>query len=80
MLVAIATDFNHAGSQVGFSRPVQEEDIWRFDKHRLVAYKSAILQEYFYQRCPDELRPAHLRSSPLSMFTTFERADIRLRS
>ncbi len=37
--------------QLGFSRQIEDEDIWRLDDKRLVAYRSRVLQDEFNKQC-----------------------------
>ncbi|KAI0929440.1 hypothetical protein AcV7_005292 [Taiwanofungus camphoratus] len=49
--------------KVGFSRPLQKEDLWQLPTERLTGALSDVVERNFYERCPPEQRPPHLRSS-----------------
>ncbi|KAK7454037.1 hypothetical protein VKT23_011548 [Stygiomarasmius scandens] len=46
---------------VGFSRPLEKEDLWELPPDRLTAQLSDRLEHNFFSRCPPEQRPWHLR-------------------
>ncbi|KAI0071668.1 multidrug resistance-associated ABC transporter [Panus rudis PR-1116 ss-1] len=47
--------------QVGFSRPIQKDDLWELPPTKLTETLSHRIEKGFYARCPPEQRPAHLR-------------------
>jgi hypothetical protein len=46
--------------KTGYSRTLQEEDVWRLDEAKRCQNASDRLERYFYARCPSVFRPAHL--------------------
>lgn len=48
------------GDQVGYSRPIEKEDVWRLDDKRLTASISSRLEQNFFSRVPPSKRPLHL--------------------
>lgn len=46
---------------VGFSRPLQKEDLWQLPPDRLTGNLSDEVERAFYDRCAPEQRPAFLR-------------------
>ncbi|KAJ7607493.1 multidrug resistance-associated ABC transporter [Roridomyces roridus] len=47
--------------QVGFSRPLEKEDLWELPPHWLTAQSADALERNFYPRCPPEKRPRTFR-------------------
>ncbi|KAJ6578750.1 multidrug resistance-associated ABC transporter [Mycena vulgaris] len=47
---------------VGFSRPLEKEDLWELPSSRLTAATTDALEANFYPRCPPEQRPSAFRS------------------
>ncbi|KAE9399630.1 multidrug resistance-associated ABC transporter [Gymnopus androsaceus JB14] len=47
---------------VGFSRPLQKDDLWSLPSERLTANVSDKIETNFFQRCPPSERPRHLRA------------------
>ncbi|KAL4252214.1 ATP-binding cassette transporter C [Abortiporus biennis] len=43
---------------VGFSRPLEKEDLWQLPNGRLTSNLSNTLEANFYKRCPPDRRPA----------------------
>ncbi|KAH8103346.1 multidrug resistance-associated ABC transporter [Cristinia sonorae] len=52
--------------QVGFSRPLEKEDLWQLPSRNLTDSLSSTLEANFYERCPPEKRPAFLRNNDAS--------------
>ncbi|KAJ7580556.1 multidrug resistance-associated ABC transporter [Mycena floridula] len=48
---------------VGFSRPLEKEDLWELPPGRLTASITGKVERNFYALCPPEKRPAFLRDS-----------------
>lgn len=46
---------------VGFTRPLQKEDLWQLPDDKLTANLSKELEVNFYARCAPEKRPPHIR-------------------
>ncbi|THU93933.1 multidrug resistance-associated ABC transporter [Dendrothele bispora CBS 962.96] len=46
---------------VGYSRPLEKEDLWELPHDRLTAQLSDRVEFSFFSRCPPEKRPWHLR-------------------
>ncbi|KAJ9097158.1 hypothetical protein QFC21_004827 [Naganishia friedmannii] len=46
--------------KTGYTRPLEEKDVWRLDDDRLTKTLSDQLEHNFYIRCPPSRRPAHL--------------------
>ncbi|KDQ52618.1 hypothetical protein JAAARDRAFT_40221 [Jaapia argillacea MUCL 33604] len=46
---------------VGFSRPLEKEDLWELPPDRLTANIAEVVQRNFYARCPPEKRPHAFR-------------------
>ncbi|TCD67438.1 hypothetical protein EIP91_012410 [Steccherinum ochraceum] len=49
--------------QVGFSRPLEKEDLWQLPHRNLSDTLSDSIEINFYERCPPEQRPPFLRHS-----------------
>ncbi|KAF9067926.1 multidrug resistance-associated ABC transporter [Rhodocollybia butyracea] len=47
---------------VGFSRPLEKEDLWQLPPARQTANVTDKVEANFYQRCPPDHRPRHLRA------------------
>ncbi|EJU01834.1 hypothetical protein DACRYDRAFT_22209 [Dacryopinax primogenitus] len=47
---------------VGYTRPIEEDDLWELDDARLAHTVADKLEQNFYSRCPPEKRPAFLRA------------------
>ncbi|CAG7850245.1 Canalicular multispecific organic anion transporter 1 AltName: Full=ATP-binding cassette sub-family C member 2; AltName: Full=Canalicular multidrug resistance protein; AltName: Full=Multidrug resistance-associated protein 2 [Serendipita indica DSM 11827] len=47
--------------RVGFSRPLEVDDLWVLDDPRLSENLGARLERNFYERCPPEKRPRHIQ-------------------
>ncbi|KAH9950728.1 multidrug resistance-associated ABC transporter [Amylocystis lapponica] len=47
--------------KVGFSRPLEKEDLWQLPPQRLTDHLSTTIERSFYDRCPPHQRPAFLR-------------------
>ncbi|KAJ7459489.1 multidrug resistance-associated ABC transporter [Mycena galericulata] len=45
--------------EVGFSRPLEKEDLWELPDWRLTDQTTDALEAKFYPRCPPHQRPAH---------------------
>ncbi|KAH8103355.1 multidrug resistance-associated ABC transporter [Cristinia sonorae] len=52
--------------KVGFSRPLQKEDLWQLPERQLTDSITRTVEAKFYQRCPPEQRPPHMRSAGTS--------------
>ncbi|TFY55007.1 hypothetical protein EVJ58_g8525 [Rhodofomes roseus] len=50
--------------QVGFSRPLEKEDLWELPAERLTDPLTDELERNFYKRCPPEKRPRSRRKTP----------------
>ncbi|EMD36548.1 hypothetical protein CERSUDRAFT_115579 [Gelatoporia subvermispora B] len=50
--------------KVGFSRPLQKEDLWQLPDIRLTHNLSDRVERNFYERCAPEKRPAFMRQEP----------------
>lgn len=48
---------------VGFSRPLEKDDLWELPVKRLTATLANRVEDNFYARCPPEKRPPHYRTS-----------------
>ncbi|KAJ7284389.1 multidrug resistance-associated ABC transporter [Mycena rebaudengoi] len=48
---------------VGFSRPLEKDDLWELPKPHLTGPTTDALEAHFYARCPPEQRPAFLRAA-----------------
>ncbi|KAJ4474268.1 multidrug resistance-associated ABC transporter [Lentinula aciculospora] len=46
---------------VGFSRPLEKDDLWQLPSARLTANVTDRIETNFFQRCPPDHRPRHLR-------------------
>ncbi|KAJ3982865.1 multidrug resistance-associated ABC transporter [Lentinula detonsa] len=46
---------------VGFSRPLEKDDLWQLPSTRLTANVTDRIETNFFQRCPPDQRPRHLR-------------------
>ncbi|KAJ3720533.1 multidrug resistance-associated ABC transporter [Lentinula raphanica] len=46
---------------VGFSRPLEKDDLWQLPPARLTANVTDRIESHFFQRCPPDHRPRHLR-------------------
>ncbi|KAF8884421.1 ATP-dependent bile acid permease [Gymnopilus junonius] len=51
--------------EVGFSRPLQEDDFWELPRARLTATLSDEVENNFYRRCPPEKRPRSMKLSDI---------------
>ncbi|KAJ7607370.1 multidrug resistance-associated ABC transporter [Roridomyces roridus] len=49
--------------EVGFSRPLEKEDLWELPPHRLTAQAAETLESNFYLRCPPDQRPSAFRDA-----------------
>ncbi|THG96760.1 hypothetical protein EW026_g5132 [Hermanssonia centrifuga] len=58
---------------VGFSRPLQKEDLWQLEQERRTATLSEQVERNFYARCSPEQRPVALHKSPALHNTFFWR-------
>ncbi|PCH38966.1 ATP-dependent bile acid permease [Wolfiporia cocos MD-104 SS10] len=47
--------------QVGFSRPLQKEDLWQLPHDELTVSLTDVVERNFYARCPPEKRPRFLK-------------------
>ncbi|KAJ7353075.1 multidrug resistance-associated ABC transporter [Mycena albidolilacea] len=47
--------------EVGFSRPLEKEDLWELPQSRLTANTTDALEAVYYPRCPPEVRPRAYR-------------------
>ncbi|PPQ74022.1 hypothetical protein CVT26_006961 [Gymnopilus dilepis] len=47
--------------EVGYSRPLQEDDFWELPRARLTSTLSDKVEKNFYERCPPEKRPRYMR-------------------
>ncbi|KAF7760155.1 hypothetical protein Agabi119p4_10831 [Agaricus bisporus var. burnettii] len=45
---------------VGYSRPLEKEDLWELQNHDHTSPITDRIEEHFYARCPPDLRPHHL--------------------
>ncbi|KAJ7658502.1 multidrug resistance-associated ABC transporter [Mycena rosella] len=50
---------------VGFSRPLEKEDLWELPESRSTAATTDALEANFYPRCPPEQRPAAFRDQSI---------------
>ncbi|KAJ7753347.1 multidrug resistance-associated ABC transporter [Mycena maculata] len=50
---------------VGFSRPLQKDDLWQLPPDRLTEFLSDQFERTYYARFPFEERPLYLQSAPL---------------
>lgn len=50
--------------QTGYTKPIEEDDVWHLDDARLTKTLSDKLERNFFDRCPPSRRPAHLGGSP----------------
>ncbi|KAJ7591654.1 multidrug resistance-associated ABC transporter [Mycena floridula] len=48
---------------VGFSRPLQEDDLWQLPRDRQTDALTAKFEYQFYRRCPPEKRPRFIRET-----------------
>ncbi|KAJ7284355.1 multidrug resistance-associated ABC transporter [Mycena rebaudengoi] len=48
---------------VGFSRPLEKDDLWELPEPHLTGPTTDALEAHFYARCPPDQRPAFLRSA-----------------
>lgn len=48
--------------KTGYSRTLQEEDVWSLDEAKKCQNASDRLERYFYARCPSHLRPSQMVS------------------
>ncbi|KAJ7207028.1 hypothetical protein C8J57DRAFT_1484714 [Mycena rebaudengoi] len=48
---------------VGFSRPLEKDDLWELPEPHLTGPTTDALEAHFYARCPPDWRPAFLRSA-----------------
>ncbi|KAF9044293.1 multidrug resistance-associated ABC transporter [Panaeolus papilionaceus] len=48
---------------VGFSRPLEEDDFWELPPHRLTSVLTDRIETNFYERCAPEKRPAFMRDT-----------------
>ncbi|KAJ3915478.1 multidrug resistance-associated ABC transporter [Lentinula edodes] len=46
---------------VGFSRPLEKDDLWQLPSARLTGNVTDRIEKNFFQRCPPDQRPRHLR-------------------
>ncbi|KAL4258198.1 ATP-binding cassette transporter C, partial [Pleurotus pulmonarius] len=51
---------------VGFSRPIQLDDLWELPPNRRTAHLTTLVQNIFYSRCPPDKRPDFLRREETS--------------
>ncbi|CCO27199.1 Multidrug resistance-associated protein 1 AltName: Full=ATP-binding cassette sub-family C member 1 [Rhizoctonia solani AG-1 IB] len=49
--------------RVGWTRPLESEDLWEFDVKRQASVSGDRVEQLFYERCPPRKRPPHMRSS-----------------
>ncbi|KAJ7730232.1 multidrug resistance-associated ABC transporter [Mycena maculata] len=56
--------------EVGFSRPLEKDDLWELPEPRLTAQTTDALEKNFYPRCPPEQRPRVFRESEESVAET----------
>ncbi|KAM0755919.1 ATP-dependent bile acid permease [Meredithblackwellia eburnea MCA 4105] len=56
--------------KVGYSRPLEKEDLWALPESRLADTIGTELEYNFYSRVPPERRPRHLRDQILSRTTS----------
>ncbi|KAF7297335.1 Multidrug resistance-associated ABC transporter protein [Mycena indigotica] len=49
---------------VGFSRPLEKDDLWELPTDRLTGATADVLEARFYSRCPPEQRPSAFRDTP----------------
>ncbi|KAJ7123626.1 multidrug resistance-associated ABC transporter [Mycena epipterygia] len=63
--------------EVGFSRPLEKEDLWELPEARLTGATTDALEASFYPRCPPEKRPNTFRvkSTGLVVETVSEKPD-----
>ncbi|KAK7050453.1 oligomycin resistance ATP-dependent permease YOR1 [Favolaschia claudopus] len=47
--------------EVGFSRPLEKDDLWQLPQSRLTADTTDALEAFYYPRCPPEVRPKTYR-------------------
>ncbi|KAJ7832830.1 multidrug resistance-associated ABC transporter [Mycena leptocephala] len=60
---------------VGFSRPLEKEDLWELPESRLTANTTDALEANFYPRCPPDVRPIAYR--PNSNESVAETASVQ---
>ncbi|KAK4702568.1 hypothetical protein P7C70_g3660, partial [Phenoliferia sp. Uapishka_3] len=60
--------------KIGYSRPLEKEDLWELDVARQASTIGLELEKNFYDRVPLQRRPRHLR--PSSTSTSGEKVDI----
>ncbi|KAF4621625.1 hypothetical protein D9613_012586 [Agrocybe pediades] len=49
--------------EVGYSRPLEKEDLWELPNARLTSTIANAVEKNFYMRCPPEKRPRYMRDS-----------------
>ncbi|KAF8160432.1 hypothetical protein K438DRAFT_1985689 [Mycena galopus ATCC 62051] len=50
--------------EVGFSRPLEKDDLWALPEARLTANTTDALEAFYFPRCPPEVRPRAYRGQP----------------
>ncbi|KAF5310093.1 hypothetical protein D9619_010353 [Psilocybe cf. subviscida] len=52
---------------VGYSRPLEKEDFWELPNSKLTSTITDNVELNFYNRCPPEKRPRHMRASDVEL-------------
>ncbi|KAJ7457054.1 multidrug resistance-associated ABC transporter [Mycena latifolia] len=60
---------------VGFSRPLEKDDLWELPESRLTATTTDALEANFYPRCPPEQRPSAFRGTSNETIAETESAE-----
>ncbi|CAE6409408.1 unnamed protein product [Rhizoctonia solani] len=62
--------------RVGWTRPLESEDLWEFDAKRQASVTGDRVERLFYERCPPRKRPPHMRSSINGIVVGIEHDDV----
>ncbi|ELU42609.1 hypothetical protein AG1IA_03328 [Rhizoctonia solani AG-1 IA] len=62
--------------RVGWSRPLESEDLWEFDVKRQASVCGDRVERLFYERCPPRKRPPHMRSSTYGIVPDGKHEDL----
>ncbi|KIK57337.1 hypothetical protein GYMLUDRAFT_46212 [Collybiopsis luxurians FD-317 M1] len=59
----------------GFTRPLQQDDLWSLPTTRHTAHLADDFERNFYAQCPEAQQPVHLRSSPTPVSEKDEKSE-----
>ncbi|CAE6417184.1 unnamed protein product [Rhizoctonia solani] len=62
--------------RVGWTRPLESEDLWEFDIKRQASVSGDRVERLFYERCPPRKRPPHMRSSANGVVSEAKHEDL----